>query len=172
MNDLFSAAQAVFHNTPPCWAGMVQTFPLELLMRVPAAGEWSAMECLQHILDVEQIFHTRLLAFQAGRDFPDFNPDEDGTPLADQPSPADLAERFASLRVENLALLAAFTPADYVRRVRHAELGMVSLGELVAEIAAHDLMHTVQAERAMMQPFIAACGPWKIYFTDHIAAGS
>ena len=172
MDDLFSAAQAVFHSTPSRWTGMAQSFPLELLTRVPAPGEWSALECLQHILDVEQVFRIRLLAFQAGRDFPAFNPDEEGTPLAGQPSPADLAARFTSLRAENMALLATFSPADYERRVRHAELGLVSLGEMVAEIAAHDLMHTVQAERAMMQPFIAACCPWKIYFSDHIAAGS
>ena len=172
MDDLFSAAQAIFRNTPSRWAGMAQSFPLELLARVPAPGEWSALECLQHILDTEQVFHTRLRAFQTGRDFPAFFPDEEGTSLTGQPSPADMATRFASLRAETLSLLAAFTPADYQRRVRHAELGMVSLGEMVAEIAGHDLMHTVQAERAMMQPFIAACGPWEIYFSDHLAAGS
>jgi hypothetical protein len=172
MNNLLSAAQAIFNNTPTRWAGMAQSFPLELLTRVPTPGEWSALECLQHILDVEQVFRTRLLAFQARRDFPAFNPDEEGTPLTVQPSPSDLVTRFTRLRAENLALLATFSPDDYEHRVRHAELGMVSLGEMVAQIASHDLMHTVQAERAMMQPFIAACGPWKIYFTDHIAAGS
>lgn len=172
MEDLFSAAKDIFNDTPTCWAGMVHSFPPDLLARVPAPGEWSALECLQHILDVEQVFNTRLLAFQAGHDFPAFDPDEEGTPVAGQPSAEDLVARFTHLREKNLALLATFKPADYQRRVRHAELGMVSLGELVAEIAAHDLMHTVQAERAMMQPFIAACGPWKIYFSDHIAAGS
>ena len=172
MNDLLSAAQAIFNDTPTRWAEMAQSFPLELLARVPAPGEWSALECLQHILDVEQVFNTRLLAFQAGRDFPAFYPDEEGTPVEGKPAPDDLVAHFASLREKNLALLDTFQPADYERRVRHAELGMVSLGELVAEIAAHDLMHTVQAERAMMQPFIAACGAWKVYFSDHIAAGS
>jgi hypothetical protein len=29
-------------------------------------------------------------------------------------------------------------------------------------------MHTVQAERALMQPFIQGCGPWQVYFTDHL----
>jgi hypothetical protein len=33
--------------------------------------------------------------------------------------------------------------------------------------AGHDLMHTVQAERALMQPFIAGCGPWQPYCADH-----
>jgi len=37
----------------------------------------------------------------------------------------------------------------------------------VNEWAAHDLMHTVQAERALMQPFLAKSGPWRPYFADH-----
>jgi hypothetical protein len=28
-------------------------------------------------------------------------------------------------------------------------------------------MHIVQAERAVMQPFIAGSGPWRPYFADH-----
>jgi hypothetical protein len=28
-------------------------------------------------------------------------------------------------------------------------------------------MHTVQGERALMQPFIAGCGAWQSYFTAH-----
>jgi hypothetical protein len=36
-------------------------------------------------------------------------------------------------------------------------------------VAAHDLNHTVQAERALMQPFIAGSGPWRTagVFADH-----
>ena len=28
-------------------------------------------------------------------------------------------------------------------------------------------MHTVQAERALMQPFVAGSGKWRAYFADH-----
>ena len=35
------------------------------------------------------------------------------------------------------------------------------------EWAAHDLMHTVQAERALLQPLIGGSGPWRLYFKDH-----
>jgi hypothetical protein len=40
---------------------------------------------------------------------------------------------------------------------------------LIHECAAHDLMQTAQGERALMQPFIADCDPWRSYFTDHFA---
>jgi len=43
--------------------------------------------------------------------------------------------------------------------------------ELASEFAqlraGHDLMHTVQGERAILQSFIDGCGPWKRYFSDH-----
>src|SRR5260221_14319361 len=44
-------------------------------------------------------------------------------------------------------------------------------GPLVHEWAAHDLMHTVQAERALMQPFVVGSGPWRSYFADHDVGG-
>jgi hypothetical protein len=79
-----------------------------------------------------------------------------------------MTAHITRLRRESLASLAALTPSDLERRARHAELGMVSLGEMVHEWAAHDLNHTVQAERALMQPFLLGCGPWQVYFKDHI----
>ena len=57
--------------------------------------------------------------------------------------------------------------ADLDREVRHQELGPVRLGEMINEWAAHDLNHTIQAERAVMQPLLAGCGPWMVYFKDH-----
>jgi len=38
---------------------------------------------------------------------------------------------------------------------------------MLNEWAAHDLMHTVQAERALMQPFIPGSGAWRVYFREH-----
>jgi hypothetical protein len=62
-------------------------------------------------------------------------------------------------------------PEDLPRTAMHPERGEVSLGELLHEWGAHDLMHTVQAERALLQPFIEGCGPWRPYFADHVAKG-
>ncbi len=40
---------------------------------------------------------------------------------------------------------------------------------LVADGPAEDLDHTIQAERALMQPFIEASGPWRRSHADHDA---
>ena len=78
----------------------------------------------------------------------------------------------ARLRVESLELLSKVGEGDPNRTARHQELGMVTLGEMIHEWAGHDLMHTVQGERAILQPFIDGCGPWKPYFSDHAVAPS
>ena len=72
---------------------------------------------------------------------------------------------------DSLKLVDQITPADLDRQATHAELGLVSLSELLHEWGGHDLMHTVQAEQAIMQPFIDGCGAWRVYFLDHVVGG-
>jgi hypothetical protein len=156
----------VLSTTATRWLTLTETIPNELLARPPLPGEWSALECLQHILDTERgVFPVRIRAILAGRDFVGFNPDKEGTPAGQDA--ARLAAEFARLRAENLRLLEQVTEDDLTRTAHHSELGLVTMGELVNEWAGHDLMHTVQAERSLMQPFIGGSGPWRSYFRDH-----
>ena len=168
MDDLLWQVQAVLSTTAARWLSLTETLPVELLTRAPAPHEWSALECLQHLLDTEQmVFPIRLQALLAGRDFAAFDPDAEGTVLSPNQSPAEVATTFAQCRATSLALFAQVTMPDLSRTARHAELGVVTLAELLYEWAGHDLMHTVQAERALMQPFIAGSGTWRSYFADH-----
>ena len=168
MDNILNWVRSVLSTTPIRWENMAESLPAELLTRRPAAGEWSALECLQHILDTEPIFTARLKYFMAGQDFPAFDPDKEGTPLSSTASAVQMAAHFTRIRKDGLAALAAIGPDDLNRRARHAELGPVALNEMAHEWAAHDLNHTVQAERAIMQPFILGCGPWQVYFQDHL----
>lgn len=168
MDNLISHTQQVLSMTAAHWLSLANSIPPELLARPPAAKEWSAFDCLQHLVDTEEsVFPLRVKAFLAGQDFPAFDPDAQGRKRAPDVPPLELAAEFVRLRTGSLTLLARLTPEDLVRQARHAELGPVTLSELLHEWAAHDLMHLVQAERAVMQPFIAGCGPWRPYFADH-----
>jgi hypothetical protein len=60
---------------------------------------------------------------------------------------------------------------DLGRTKQHPKLGTVILAEMLHTWAAHDLNHTVQAERALMQPFMLGCGPWRSFFRDHEIGG-
>lgn len=169
MDDVIGYARAVLAATPERWRELAKTIPGDLLERAPKSGEWSALDCLRHLADTERwVFPVRVRAYLAGADFAAFDPDAEGSHSGEQPAIA-LAAELARLRDGSLALLETLTAADLERTARHAELGSVTLGEMLHEWAAHDLMHTVQAERALMQPFIAGTGPWRSYFTDHDA---
>jgi hypothetical protein len=156
----------VLATTPARWLSLTETLSLDLVACRPAPDEWSALECLYHLLDTENIFPVRMRAMLAGQPIVAFDPDTEGTTNTDQ-TPEELAQIFASLRQANLEELEYVTIQDLSRTAEHSELGIVTLGDLLHEWAAHDLAHTVQAERALMQPFIVGSGPWRSYFKDH-----
>ena len=157
----------VLETTPARWQALCESLPPGQLSRIPAEGEWSALDCLNHLLDTEKnIFPVRVRAFLAGVNFPAFNPDEEGAAIAN-PTPSALAAEFAALRADSLALLKTLQPADLARTALHPELGQVTLEQLLQEWGGHDLNHTIQGEQALMQPFIAGCGPWRKYFAGH-----
>jgi hypothetical protein len=153
--------------TPERWRSLAKTLPADLLNRKPAPSEWSAVECLQHLIDTERIFQFRVKCFLDNKDFPAFDPDSQGTKTGEQ-SPLELAGAFEMLRDQSLKSIATLGEADLDRRVRHQELGPVTLGEMLSEWAAHDLNHTIQAERALIQPYLLEVGPWIVYFQDHL----
>src|SRR5215472_2120015 len=67
--SLLEHIQAVLSTTPERWQRLVSTLPIDLLTRPPVVGEWSALNCLQHLLDAERLlFPVRLHAFLAGQD--------------------------------------------------------------------------------------------------------
>jgi hypothetical protein len=76
----------------------------------------------------------------------------------------ELVEHFARLRAENLARLDELvTEADLDRRGTHPSLGEVTLRELLATWAVHDLDHTAQVYAGMAGSHDAEVGPWKAY---------
>jgi DinB superfamily len=76
----------------------------------------------------------------------------------------ELVERFATLRAENLARLDELvTDADLDRRGMHPSLGEVTLRELLATWAVHDLDHVSQIFAGMAGSHDAEVGPWKAY---------
>lgn len=170
MTDLLRWCRSVLAITPARWLELTRSLPDELLELPPLEGEWSAAACLQHLVDTERsVFPVRVQAILDGKEsLPAFDPDQERAPKGTKTS-QELAVEFARLREAALGIFDQVKPADLSRGVRHREIGAVTLSELLNEWAGHDLMHTVQAERALMQPFIRGCGPWQVYFQDHMA---
>ncbi len=78
---------------------------------------------------------------------------------------AQLLDEFARLRRENLAALQALNlqPEDLTRRGKHPVLGVVTLSELLATWALHDLTHLHQLSRVMAHQYRDQAGPWSPY---------
>jgi hypothetical protein len=76
----------------------------------------------------------------------------------------ELVEQFAALRDANLAALDELvTDADLDRRGLHPSLGEVTLRELLATWAVHDLDHIGQVYAGLAGSHDAEVGPWKTY---------
>ncbi len=82
-----------------------------------------------------------------------------GVPLS------DLIDRFAELRAQSVTRLRELVSddADLDRRGLHPELGEVTLRELIATWAVHDLDHVAQIYSSLAASRDAAVGPWKAY---------
>jgi DinB superfamily len=75
-----------------------------------------------------------------------------------------LVEQFATLRAANLSALAELVvDADLDRRGLHPSLGEVTLRELLATWAVHDLDHIAQIYAGLAGSHDAEVGPWKGY---------
>jgi len=171
MANIIETVLAVLTSTPQRWIQLAEALPSEIFHRRPAPKEWSAYECLQHVVDTERlVFPLRVGYLLRGEEFPAFYPDEEGMKPKGDLSSLDLAKEFSRLRAESIQILSKVGPDKLGNRAKHQELGLVSLEEMINEWAGHDLIHTMQAERAIMQIFIAGCGPWRKYFSEHIIA--
>lgn len=76
----------------------------------------------------------------------------------------DLVEQFATLRAANLATLGELAgDVDLDRRGLHPSFGEVTLRELLATWAVHDLDHTSQIYAGLAGSHDSDVGPWKAY---------
>jgi hypothetical protein len=77
----------------------------------------------------------------------------------------DLLDEFAMLRKENLAELRAWRLTDGQLDLtgEHPTLGVVTLRQLLATWAAHDLSHIAQTARVMAKQYREAVGPWRAF---------
>lgn len=168
MDDLIRRTADILRINDARWQGLSELHR-SALARQPQPGEWSALECLAHAADTEAtVFAARVRAILGGQpSFLNYDPDVEGTPVTNETDPVALAAALAAARADSLVVLASLRSEDLSRTARHSELGMVSLRELLNEWSAHDLMHLVQAERAVMQAFIEGTGPWRPYFAEH-----
>lgn len=155
----------VLASTAPRWQALVETVPAELLERKPTPTEWSAAECLEHLLHSERdIFGVRMRHLLEGRpELVAYDPDAPREADPERSSQERIAA-FKAARDENLKMLDQCTDQDLQRTSHHPEYGPTTLAMILNTWTSHDLDHTIQAETALMQPFIPQSGHWQWEF--------
>jgi len=162
-------AYAVLSATPAALRALLNGLPHSMLESTEAPGTWSPFQVLQHLVWAEvDDWLPRVRMIQSGSDEP-FRPfvrDESFHRYANWPL-ARLLDEFGQLRAENLESvnLLSLTPEQLAAQGRHPEFGPVTLGQLVATWAAHDLSHIHQISRILTKDMGRHVGPWRKYFS-------
>jgi uncharacterized damage-inducible protein DinB len=167
---------ALLTRTPAALDALVRDLPESWTLRNEGEKTWSIFDVVGHLIHGERtdwIPRARLvLEFGESRPFERFDRwaqerESRGKSLA------ELLDEFARLRAQNLNELRAMNlqQEDLARRGTHPALGTVTLSELLATWAAHDLTHLHQISRVMAHQYREAVGPWTKYLGVMQCAG-
>jgi hypothetical protein len=159
---------ALLTRTPAALDVLLRGLPEMLTSRNEGENTWSAFEVVAHLVNGERtdwMPRVRMvLQFGEAQTFERF--DRWGFAQESQgKSLGQLLDEFGRVRSENLNELRALNlqQEDFKRRGRHPALGVVTLSQLLATWAAHDLTHLHQISRIMAHPYREAVGPWNAY---------
>jgi hypothetical protein len=158
---------ALLERTPRVVRELLDGLPASWLDTPDTADGWTPRDVVGHLISAElEAWVPRvgiILEHGADRPFTSFDRFAHVERERDATLP-ELIDRFAELRAESLRRLAGLIEdADLDRVGRHPVLGEVTLRELLATWAVHDLDHLAQAYAALAGSHDAAVGPWKAY---------
>ena len=167
MSDFLAETTDLLRRTPDVLRSLLVGLPESWDSTPDVEGGWRPRDVVGHLITAELddwIVRTkRILEHGTSLPFDSFNRfahvGRDGDASLDQ-----LVDRFAELRAKSLAeLVELVDDGDLDRPGRHPALGDVTLRELLATWAVHDLDHTSQIFAGMAGSRDAAVGPWKAY---------
>ena len=167
VTDFIGDTTALLARTPAVLRSLLTGLPDAWTDTPDTADGWRPRDVVGHLITAEQtdwMLRTRRILEQ-GTSVPFDRFERFAMLERDAGVPLDdLAERFATLRADNLdALGKLVTDADLDRRGLHPSLGEVTLRELLATWAVHDLDHIGQIYAGLAGSHDADVGPWKHY---------
>jgi hypothetical protein len=167
---------ALLSRTPATLNVLLRDLPDDWTQRNEGEKTWSAYDVVGHLVHGEKadwVPRARMiLEFSDTKAFEPF--DRWAQEKASRgKSLGQLLDEFAKLREQNLRELRALNlrPEDMERRGKHPELGPVTMSQLLATWAAHDLTHLHQLSRIMAHQYREAVGPWTVYLGVMRCAG-
>jgi hypothetical protein len=156
---------ALLTRTPAALNALLRDLPETWTHRNEGEDTWSPFDIIGHLIHGERTDWMprvkTILQFGETQPFAPF--DREGFVNESQnKSLRELLDEFAHLRSQNLHELHTLNlqQADLERRGRHPALGVVTLSQLLATWAAHDLTHLHQISRVMAHQYRETVGPW------------
>ena len=168
IEPILSEVAAILSRTPRTLRALLQDLPNSWLQANEGEGTFGPRDVLGHLIQGEKTdWVPRIKLIVSTGETQPFTPfDRFGfRDAVGGASTLALLEQFEALRASNLAYLESLslTPAHLASRGKHPELGPVTLGQLLATWAVHDLNHIGQVVRVMSKRYAEAVGPWKAY---------
>ena len=159
---------AVLTRTPATLDALLRGLPASWVRSNEGKDTWSAFDIVGHLIVGERTdWMTRARVILERGEARPFDPFDRFAQLKETQNKSleQLLDDFVRLRRENLAALQALNlqPEDLSRRGRHPALGVVTLSQLLATWAVHDLTHVHQLSRVMAHQYRDAVGPWSAY---------
>lgn len=159
---------AVLTRTPATLDAMLRGLPESWVRNNEGKDTWSAFDIVGHLIVGERTdWMTRARVILENGEARPFDPFDRFAQLKESQNKSleQLLDDFVRLRRENLAALQALNlrPEDLSRGGRHPALGAVTLSQLLATWAVHDLTHVHQLSRVMAHQYRDAVGPWSAY---------
>lgn len=161
---------AVLEQTPIIIEKMLSAATGEQMHWKPSKDRWSISEVLAHLSDVEAaVFRPRVQRMLEEKE-PHFeNYDQEAAYAAGKYSTGEGRERlkeFCHERDRSLSVL-RYAPDSLVSRTgRHAQLGPITVAQVMNAWASHDLGHIRQiAELYRACAFFPSMGPFQRYYT-------
>lgn len=142
----------VQNETPAALAHLIASIPQRRLNEPPSPGKWSLAAIVTHLAEAEIALSWRYRQ----------TAEKEGAALAgydqnlwyrlgdyDSRDAQESLAQFRILRAANLRMFSRLTSDDWQRSGIHAERGRLTMENLVAHAAGHDLSHLKQAEQVI-----------------------
>jgi len=155
-------------RTPTALNALLRDLPETWTLCNEGEKTWSAFDVVGHLIHGERTdwMPRAKIILQSGESRP-FEPFDRWAQERESrgKSLGELLDEFTRLRSENLSELRRLNlrPEQLELRGRHPALGVVTLSELLATWAVHDLTHLHQISRLMAHQYREAVGPWREY---------
>jgi hypothetical protein len=159
---------ALLERMPAALDALLRDLPEEWTLRNEGENTWTVYDVVGHLIYADRADWMprarRILEFGETKPFDPF--DRQGhLRECEGKSLVQLLDEFKDVRIERLNELRGMNlaPSDLRLRGRHPALGVVTLSELLATWAAHDMTHLHQISRVIAHQYRESVGPFGAY---------